>query len=74
MNGKPAENIDVEIVATTNNEILLVESDAAGRVKEDRTNQLGHARFVVDVPKIFTISYLKIKVCNPDIFISLITQ
>ncbi len=62
MNGKPAENIDVEIVATTNDGTALLERDAAGRVREDSTNQLGHARFVIDVPKRFTISNLDIKV------------
>ncbi|CAB4009200.1 complement C3-like, partial [Paramuricea clavata] len=60
--GKPAKNIDLEIDAKTNDGTAVLERVAGGKASGDTTNQLGHGRFVVDVPRTFTISFLDIKV------------
>jgi 5-hydroxyisourate hydrolase-like protein (transthyretin family) len=62
MNGQPAENVDVEIVATTNDGTAVLQRDAAGNAGAVKTDHLGHGRFVVDVPRTFSITYLDIKV------------
>ena len=63
MNGQPAKDIPVEIDAQTNDGTAVHERLAAGQVGGDKTNELGHGRFVVDIPKTFTITHLVIKVC-----------
>ena len=63
MNGKPAKNIDIAIVATTNDGTAVLQRNVAGgNVGAVTTNDLGHGRFVVDVPRTFTITYLDIRV------------
>ena len=62
MNGKPAKNIDIAIVATTNDGTAVLQRVVGGNVGAVTTNDLGHGRFVVDVPRTFTIAYLDIKV------------
>ena len=69
MNGKPAKDIPIEIDARTDGGTVVNERLAAGDVGGDRTNKLGHGRFVVDIPKTFNIKHLVIRVCIAvDIF------
>lgn len=62
MNGKPAKDIALEFDAETDKKAAVLERKAGGRVSEDKTNELGQGRFVVDVPKLYDISYLDITV------------
>lgn len=69
MNGKPAENINVEIDAKTSSGSVVLERVVDGKAAGDVTNQLGHGSFIVDVPKTFDIAYLDVKVCFQCFFI-----
>ena len=60
MNGQPAEDIALDFEAETDQKAAVLERQTGGRVSEDKTNELGQGRFVVDVPKTFDISYLDI--------------
>ena len=62
MNGKPAKNIDLEVDAKTNDGTKLLERLIDGKAIGDKTNEKGQGRFVVDVPKTFTITHLDINV------------
>ena len=70
VNGEAAKDIALEFDAETDKKAAVLESKASGRVSEDKTNELGQGRFVVDVPKTFDISYLDITVSatNPRYF------
>ncbi|XP_028394711.1 complement C3-like [Dendronephthya gigantea] len=63
VNGKPAENIDIEIDAKTDGGVAVLERAVDGvQASGDKTNQLGHGAFVIDIPRLFTINRLDIKV------------
>ena len=64
MNGEPAEDIALDFNAETDKKAVVLERRAGGRVSEDKTNELGQGRFVVDVPRTFDIEYLDITVRN----------
>ncbi|XP_046849829.1 A.superbus venom factor 2-like isoform X2 [Xenia sp. Carnegie-2017] len=61
-NGEPADNIPIEIEAQTDQGVAVSESAANGNVNSDRSTELGHGRFVIDVPRTFTIVHLNIRV------------
>lgn len=69
MNGQPANEIPIQIDAKTNDGTVVRERLAAGQVGGDKTNELGHGRFVVDIPKTFTIAHLVVKVCMAAVFV-----
>ena len=63
MNGKPAAGVDLEIEAKTDTDDVVQErlqNQNAGDQNTDTSDDAGHASFVVDVPKKYTIQYLKI--------------
>ena len=61
-NGEPADNIPIEIEAQTDQGVAVSESATNGNVNSDRSNELGHGRFVIDVPRTFTVVHLNIRV------------